>query len=305
MSIIMLLKILTADLLAVVFYRGFLYPKVYFRGRLKWYGKSFVKQYLRPTANSFFSTATFSYGGSFVSSEGNFGIVVDFVGWWSTLPLVVDGNDLCRGGARFSTLSLSKLDLSGLSGGRSGGCRNSTLCGVTFLSLSTFGVCNGLSKLILFSGSSICLSGGLSTLSGAILLSEILGANLSCLHSRLGKSLSVLFSGGLGGCRSCLVSGVCLSVGLSGIRLSGRGGGCRSGRGSVGVGRSSEGCRSGGGAGRGRLPDWGVQARRGFSKALGSGGTWKLRKSLKFHQIHNAKQRILLYTGAFSFGKEG
>lgn len=46
---------------------------------------------------------------------------------------------------------------------------------------------------------------------------------------------------------------------------------CRgSGFGSVGVGVRG---RSGGGAGRGRLFDCGVQARRGFSKARGSGGT--------------------------------
>ena len=45
---------------------------------------------------------------------------------------------------------------------------------------------------------------------------------------------------------------------------------CRgSGFGSVGVGVWG---RSGGGAGRGRLLDCGVQARRGFSKARGSGG---------------------------------
>lgn len=68
-------------------------------------------------------------------------------------------------------------------------------------------------------------------------------------------------SGGL----SCLFGSSCLSLLY---RLSGR---CRSGFGSVGVGVSAG--RSGGGAGRGRLFDCGVQARRGFSKALGSGGT--------------------------------
>lgn len=197
-----------------------------------------MEKYSRATANSF-STLTFSYGGSLASSDGNFGIVVDFVGWWSTIPQVDDGKDLCLGGHLLSTLALSKLALSvfcslsclsGLSGGRSGGCLNSMCLSFTWRSIPW------ISQTLTWRSRSLtwrsdCLS---------------LSFGLSCLLSQMCRFVWSL-------CLSCRLSGLsCLSVaGLSSVCVRG----------------------SGGGAGRGRLLDWGVQARRGFSNALGSGGT--------------------------------
>lgn len=113
------------------------------------------------------------------------------------------------------------------------------------------------------------LSGLVSTgLSIEIGLSGLVSTSLSCLVSiETGLSGLVSIGIGLSGLDSNLVSrGTDLSMCscLSSI--------CRSVCLSVRSGLSVLSINSGGGAGRGRLFDWGVQARRGFSKALGSGG---------------------------------
>lgn len=254
-------------------------------------------KYSRKTASSFFSTATFSYGGSLLSSDGNLGIVVDLVGW-SILPLVVAGKDRCLGGARLSSLvSRSKLHLdsitrSGFSGGLSGGSRKSVclvsdkgrclscLLSITLVScLLSCCICLsgvGMWRSCRFSTRSgrscvICTCRSCVILSGMFLSGTCLFSGIWCLDSwGLCSGMCCLFSWGF----SCLFGGGSGLSCLSGLYLLS--GICRgSGFGSVGVGVWG---RSGGGAGRGRLLDWGVHARRGFSKALGSGGTWKRNK---------------------------
>lgn len=137
------------------------------------------------------------------------------------LPLVVDGRDLCLGGALLSTLSkhlVSELGIlslkSGLSVGLSGGDLNS-IC-------LSFGIC-------LVSGRDTCLFSDILCLSDLLsmgMVGKCLSAGTGACLVSLGKGCLSIRSLGIGICLSCLLSNCelvkCLSTGI-GTVLSGIG----------------------------------------------------------------------------------